>query len=362
MCVWSHRAIPLYWSLFLWVMKEACGRPMARDLAQLALPRNPNVRLWFAAKVKEGVIPLNIVMHCQSASRRRKLLKETKRAFLPEVRKLKAQPWVQEFKTGLQAGASQFENQPQDAESTPLATRLYPELDCDWHTAMQEPWRVKKAFPPTILNSSREAQRLFRELPQGKHSYGDQLNTLLWQVAVKPSSLNLPAIRSNDPLLELMGFVPGSNPTGHEAARAITRLLESFNEEQQAKQLMDNQMARVLRHEFGLSRDRKTSSFSNTSEGRKGSRKRRFKKADAEIQWSDPVALHGYEDVDDRLTYEAIRDTLPPAQRTALERYRESRELGETLDAVCRKYGDKPVTVRNNFQAAKRKLRQQQQA
>jgi hypothetical protein len=69
----------------------------------------------------------------------------------------------------------------------------------------------------------------------------------------------------------------------------------------------------------------------------------------------DASSMRGYEDVDYRMEYEAIRNQLPPKQKEALDIYLEHFQTNESIKSICVSKGLDSDTVRNNFQAIKEK-------
>jgi len=339
-------------SLGHWITKKAFGEPIARFFVQHARLRASCLRkqVWSELKALPAKDLIRLLQMLLPHKSRRRFLTGRKKEFAPLVKRL-----AEDFKKEFEKGVRQFEDQNM-ADRQPLDERLYPELQCDLNTLCAEPWRAEKSFPMEILKSPREQRRLRSELPSDEHSYGQQLNTFLYQVAADPFSLALPPRRTNDLLFKVVKQQPSANLTVSHVARALGRLFVALGESGEAKAMFEHLIGRILRHEFGLSRDRNTVTFSQVeSEARRKERQVGAEADDEPWEPEDSLSMRGYEEIDWRLEYEALRDGLPPEQRKAVERYLEAKRTGDTIDDVCNRYGDNPVTVRNNFHEVKRK-------
>lgn len=341
-------------SLAYWVMKKLYGEPLARGFNKLALSRTPYMRKQVWAELRR--LPGGDVVHLMTVllphRSRRRLLRQIKKELGPKIQR----PFFQQFKDEVDYGMSQIAAQ-YSSDQKPIDERLYPELQCDLNTLCAEPWRAEKAFPMDILKSPREQGRLQSELSPDQNSYGQQLNTFLWQLATNPYSFDLPAPRGNDLLFDIAQQRPSYDLTGSQVGKALVKLFESLGENEKAKALCDHHMARILRYQFGLSRDRNVTSFSEIEERHRVSQGQAGADPDEE-PWEpeDTLSLRGYDDVDYQLTYEALRNRLPLKQKMALDVYLESFDTRESIETICTRRQLNPVGVRNNFQAVKRKV------
>lgn len=346
------------WSLVHWLMKKAMGEPAVRDFAELALFRTPSMRkqVWTELTNLPGRDLVQLMCNLLPHKNRRKFLKRIKKELGPEIRRALNHPFLQEFKDELERSMPQVAAQ-YSTDQKPIDERLYPELQCDLNTLLAEPWRAEKAFPMEILKSPKERQRLHHELSPDQNSYGQQLITFIWQLATNPYSLDLPAPRSNDLLYDVVQDRPSDNPTGSQVAKALVKLFEALSEEGKAKAMFDHCMARILRHEFGLSKGRNVSVFSKIEERQKVAQAQAgTEPGDDPWEPEDALSMRGYDDVDWRQQYEALRDKLPDQQKVAVKVYLEKIDTGESIEDICSRQTLNPVTVRNNFQAVKRKV------
>lgn len=342
-------------SLAYWVMKKLYGEPLARGFNKLALSRTPYMRkqVWIELLRLPGQDLVQLMRVFLPHRSRRRLLRQIKKELGPEIQR----PFSQQFKDEVDYGMSQIAAQ-YSSDQKPIDERLYPELQCDLNTLCAEPWRAEKAFPMDILKSPREQGRLQSELSPNQNSYGQQLNTFLWQLATNPYSFDLPAPRGNDLLFDIAQQRPSYDLTGSQVGKALVKLFESLGENEKAKALCDHHMARILRHEFGLSRDRNVIMSSEIEERQKVAPAQAGTERDNE-PWEpeDALSMRGYDEVDYRQEYEALRNRLPPKQKVALDIYLEHFDTGESIEAICSRTRFNPVGVRNNFQAVKRKVR-----
>jgi len=208
-----------------------------------------------------------------------------------------------------------------------------------------------------ILKSPREQRRLQSELGYQPDNYARQLISIIWQLANNPYSLGLGPPRSNDLLFQVVGQKPSEDITGRQVARALVSLFKTLGDEKKARALFEHFMARVLRYQFNLSRDRNVTFFSEVEERHKVSQGQAGVYSDEE-PWEpeDTLSLRGYDNVDYRLEYEALRNRLPPKQKVALDIYLESYDTKESIETICTRRQLNPATVRNNFAAVKRKV------
>ena len=354
------------WSLAHWLTKKVCGEPTARVLAELALPRTAYFRkqVWTELKRLPGQDLVRLMTALLPHRRRRRFLKQIKKEFGPEMQQAFKSDFFQQFKGELESGMTKLAAQC-NTDQKPIADRLFPELQCNLNTLCAEPSRAEKSFPMEILKSPRERQRLRSELPPRnpasellaeRFPYGCQLVTVLYQIATNPFSLDLPSPRSNDLLFDVVEQRPSDDLTSGQVANALLKLLQALSEEEKAKILCQHLMSRILRHEFGLSRDRNTQTFSKVESDIRTEEQQTGAEPSGE-PWEpeDALSVRGYEDVDYRQQYEALRDRLPPKQGEALGVYFESYESRESIEDICARRRLDPVTVRNNFQAVKKK-------
>jgi len=260
--------LSIRWSLAHWLMKKLFGEPLAREFSALApLFRTPNMRkqIWTELKHLPGQDLVRLMSALLPHRSRRKFLRQIKKELGLKIRR---HTFLQQFKDEVDYGMSQIAAQ-YSSDQKPIDERLYPELQCDLNTLCAEPWRVEKAFPMDILKSPREQGRLQSELSPDQNSYGQQLNTFLWQLATNPYSFDLPAPRGNDLLFDIAQQRPSYDLTGSQVGKALVKLFESLGENEKAKALCDHHMARILRHEFGLSRDRNVIMSSEIEERQK---------------------------------------------------------------------------------------------
>lgn len=346
-------------SLAHWLMKKLHGEPVARDFAQIGLFRTPNSRkqVWAELKCLSGrdLVPLmqNLLPHRS----RRKFLKQVKKKLEPELQQALNHPFMQELDGELEDSMPQVAAQ-YGTDQRPINERMYPELQCDLNTLCAEPWRIEKAFPIDILKSPREENRLRSELAYNPDNYPRQLISILWQLSNNPYSLGLPPPRSNDQMFKVVGQKPSEDITGRQVGRALVSLFKALGDEEKTKILFEHLIARIIRYQFHLSRDRNVIS-SSVVEDRQKANQSQVGADPNEEPWEpeDTLSLRGYEDVDYRLAYEALRNRLPLKQKVALDVYLESFETGEPIETICTRKQLSAVAVRNNFQAVKLKVK-----
>jgi hypothetical protein len=164
-------------------------------------------------------------------------------------------------------------------------------------------------------------------------------------------------MRANHPLRKTMGINPNTEFTAEQADVLGTSLVTGiFNLLNGPQQVLRYLLGGALRHQYGLSRGRDVVSARDLEKTTVDD------VSDSAWDPEDATSLRGYEDVDIRLTWESVRSQAPPKQREAMDIYWEARTSGRTVDEVSLKRGRKPVVVRNNLAALKRKLRGQQPA
>ena len=114
-------------------------------------------------------------------------------------------------------------------------------------------------------------------------------------------------------------------------------LLSSEQYMQGRQEVVGFVLGRQLRHEYGLGRGRghESAPFDN----------------DQEI----PAGIDGYPEVEAHLDLEEMLKGAPPRQREAIEIYLESVRTGRTVEELALERGLKPVTVRNNIKAFRKK-------
>jgi len=347
------------WSLTHWLLKKTWGEPVARAFAATALCRTPYFQKQTCAELKrlpgrDLIRLMTIILPHRS---RRGFLKQLKKQLLHQVVEVAGDRSFQEFKEEL-LNNMPFAQTEYSTGQEPIANRLYPELQVDLNTLCAEPWRAVQAFPMEILKSPREQRRLQCELGYQPDNYARQLISIIWQLANDPNSIGLDPPRSNDLLFQVVEQKPSEGITGYQAARALFRLFKTLGDEKRAKALFEHFVARVLRYQFNLSHDRNVSLFSEIEDRYRVSQSQAGVYADEE-SWEpeDILSMRGYDDVDYRLVYEALRNQSPPKQKVALDIYLEHFNTGESIEAICARRQLNPVVVRNNFQAVKRKVK-----
>ena len=235
------------------------------------------------------------------------------------------------------------------------------ELAVDVKTVAYEPWRIRKGFPPGALElSHRELRALDDALGAstietdnvGVDQYSHTLLLHIIEVASAPDSLKLGGLRRNSPVWRLAGTEKPSHdeqPSVEKCLDAVTNLLTYLGEQSHRKEMVAYERARILRKEYGLSRGRNVHSFTDVQAGRL---------SDISEEW-EPTAhdsTRGYEDVDWRMTLQAVHDQAPHAQREAMDIYLEAEQTDQSVADICRARDKDPNVVRNNLQALKRAI------
>ena len=343
------------WSLVHWKVKRVFGKEMASQIASEALPRTRRFRehIWEYIKSLSPLEKEELVRSHFSKKACHRYLRQQKKRLLPRILESRNDIFFKE----LSATLLDYFNNASDVSAedyTPIIELLYPELQCTLETLNAEPWRTEKAFPIDVLNSPREEQRLRNEFSRAA-DYRTQLVSILWQLGANPYSFDLPARRKNDLLYQKVKQASTDNVNGKQVAEALMELFQVLSEESTARELLDHEMARILRHEFSLSRARKTETFEDIDESEKTKKRQHDKEPLEPWQPEDTNSMRGYEEVDYRLEYEALHSQLPPKQREAIDVYYQHCKTGESIEQICASRGLTPVVVRNNFRAIKNK-------
>ena len=185
--------------------------------------------------------------------------------------------------------------------------------------------------------------------PEG---YGWELQSLIWQILMRPGTVDIPPMKGNHPLFKKLGL-DRSTPFNREesALLLVSSIAHLVNSPELPGASMRRVLGSVLRDQFGLSRGRMTEVATVVKD-------RRAREDVSDDVWDpeDTFSMRGYEEIDARLTWEALWREASPKQQEAMDIYNESEHSGRSIDEVSRDRGRNPVVVRNNFQALKRKL------
>ena len=136
---------------------------------------------------------------------------------------------------------------------------------------------------------------------------------------------------------------------------AATLLLRRVSEKLLSADLVNSwlrlRVGGVLRHDYGLSKGRRVRALSEVGQAS-------ATQSEPSTSWDpeDASSMHGYEQIDWRLTLEAVHNEAPPAQQEAMEVYIEASTSGRSVHDVSKERGRDPVVVRNNLAALKRRL------
>jgi hypothetical protein len=236
-------------------------------------------------------------------------------------------------------------------------------LDVDIETLAKEPERVRKAFPPRNIGLGHdEITRLEEGLgfsisdrggDGGIDQYAQALFPSLLQIVRGPHELKGGTFPANSPVWKWAGVERPSNQEHKSPDQdielvitAVTNFLARMGEQNNRKEMVQYFIARHLRQEYGLGAGRGHEAIKSSG-----------------FETWEPADIHsmrGYDNVHLRSMWELVRSDVPPKQQEAMDIYWEAWTSGRTIDEVSRERGRKPVVVRNNLAALKRRLRAKQ--